>query len=104
MTLLTDAQRRTLHEGAQKAMGKEPADILLAGLPPRGWDDLATKADLRITKAVLRTEIATMRADLTDKIAGLSDKISTQTWVLVGTTLGGLISMAAVCVAAITRS
>jgi len=48
MTALTDAQRRTLHEGAQKAMGKKPADILLASLPPQGWDDLATKADVTL--------------------------------------------------------
>ena len=92
MTALTDAQRRTLHEGAQKAMGKKPADILLASLPPQGWDDLATKADLLVTKADLRIEIA-----------GLSDKISTQTWVLVGTTLGAVVSVAAVCVAMISR-
>ena len=31
---------------ASQAMSKEPADILLASLPPQGWDDLATKTDL----------------------------------------------------------
>jgi hypothetical protein len=96
MTLLTEAQRRTLHEGAQKAMGKEPADILLTSLPPKGWDDLATKADLQLTKADLRTEIAALRADLTDKI-------STSTRIHVGATIGAVVSMAAICVAAITQ-
>jgi hypothetical protein len=81
---------------ASQAMSKEPADILLAGLPPQGWDDLATKADLR-------GEIASLYADLTDQIAGLSDQKTTQTWILVGTTLGAVISLAAVCVAAIAR-
>jgi hypothetical protein len=89
MTLLTDAQRRTLHEGAQKAMGKEPADILLAGLPPQGWDDLATKADLA-------AGLANVRADLTREI-------SASTRIYVGATIGAVVSVAAVCVAAITQ-
>lgn len=89
MSVITDAQRRTLHEGAQKAMGKKPADILLASLPPQGWGDLATKSDLR-------TEIATLRADLTDKIAA-------STWIHVGATIGAVVGIAAICVALIAR-
>lgn len=96
MTALTDAQRRTLHEGAQKAMGKKPADILMASLPPQGWGDLATKAELEVGLAGVRVEIATLRAELTDKI-------STSTRIHVGATIGAVVSMAAVCVAMISR-
>jgi hypothetical protein len=60
-------------------MGKEPADILLASLPPQGWSDLATKTDLR-------AEIATLRADLTKKIA-------THTWIHVLATIGAVVSV-----------
>jgi hypothetical protein len=96
MTVLTDAQRRTLHEGAQKAMGKEPADILLASLPPQGWGDLATKTDLALGLAEVRVEIANVRAELGGKIAN-------STRIHVGATIGALVSVAAICVAMIAR-
>ena len=81
---------------ASQAMGKEPADILLASLPPQGWDDLATKAELEVGLAGVRVEIATLRAELTDKI-------STSKRIHVGATIGAVVSVAAVCLTAIAQ-
>ena len=43
---ITDRQRTELHRAAEEAMGREPADSLMALLPPVGWADVATKHDV----------------------------------------------------------
>jgi len=43
---IDEQARRELHDRLDEALGSTAAGTLMAGLPPRGWADVATKDDL----------------------------------------------------------
>ena len=55
---VSESQRHQLFEWFQEAMGPERAAVMMDLLPPVGWSDLATKADLHALRAELRGDIA----------------------------------------------
>jgi hypothetical protein len=65
--VFTDDDRRTLLEALEAALGDRPAAVLMGHLPPVGWVDLATRADIVATRA----EIAELRGEMKVQYARL---------------------------------
>jgi hypothetical protein len=61
---LDDRARLDLHQRLEEVLGPESAATMMAHLPPSGWGDVATKADLARMASGLR-------ADLEAQIDGL---------------------------------
>ena len=55
---LTNAQRTSMFEALAGVMGQDDAENLMQQLPPGGWDNVATKEDLRAGFAETNAAIA----------------------------------------------
>lgn len=56
--------RDRLYRKLEPLVGAEEADYLMASLPPGGWDEVATKSDLRELRSELRTDLAEIRSEM----------------------------------------
>src|SRR5580693_4123859 len=56
IVVVNDARRRMLYDRLTDAMGSEAADALMDHLPPTGWSELATQAELLRVEAALRSD------------------------------------------------
>ena len=56
---LTHTQRTSMFNTLAEVMGSEDAETLMEHLPPSGWDNVATKDDLRAAFAETNAAIAT---------------------------------------------
>ncbi len=69
---MTEAARQELYEALKEHIGVDPADTLMAAMPPVGWADVATKRDLDVLRNEVRLELEartqSLRADITDKL------------------------------------
>lgn len=61
---VNEFQRHQVFQWFEDAMGPEKAAIMMDLLPPVGWGDVATKADLASLRAELRAEIAGLRGEM----------------------------------------
>lgn len=55
---LTYSQRTSMFNTLTEVMGQDDAEILMEHLPPSGWDNIATKQDLRAGFAETNAAIA----------------------------------------------
>ena len=120
---LTHTQRTSMFNTLTEVMGQDDAETLMQHLPPSGWDNVATKEDLRAgfaeTNAAIATGLAqatTERADIIKTVSeGLAqaateraDIIRRQAWHLyiVVTTVVSTVAVASVSIwiALLTRS
>ena len=62
--MFNDDDRRVLYEDLETNLGSRSAAILMAHLPPVGWAELATRADLDVQMAQFRVEMAELRAEI----------------------------------------
>jgi len=69
-----------MQEALVNTIGPEPADTLMHYLPPVGWADVATKADLNAMETVLRAEIASLGSSVRGEFY---QAMNIQTWRLV---------------------
>ena len=67
--------RRMVHAKLEEALGEEAADAMMELLPPVGWGDLATRADVQHLGIELRGEMAELRGEITRLEARLESKI-----------------------------
>ena len=78
---MTNTQRATLYSTLADTLGQQEAETLMEQLPPSGWDQVATKDDLRVlaasfasalseTNAAMKTGFAESNAAIT---AGLAE-------------------------------
>ena len=70
---ITERERTQLRWEVSRLMNEETADILMRQLPPTGWGDIATKADLGLLGDGVRTEMTNelvkFRADMDQEFA-----------------------------------
>jgi hypothetical protein len=63
--------RDRFYRKIESFLGPEDAEYLMAALPPDGWDEVATKTEVRELGSGLRTEMAELRGELTTEMAEL---------------------------------
>lgn len=99
--MIDERRRHDLFLRLEQVLGTEEASTLMEHLPPVGWSDLATKADLdglrtatkadldelrTATKRDLDVSVELLRFELRTDIAQLEtrilDRMRTQTWTL----------------------
>lgn len=83
---IDEPTRYRLHQRLDEVLGPDEAAALMACLPPLGWGDVATKADLTLLEAKLRAEFR--------------GELSAQTRTLLLGFLGSNITLAALAFAA----
>ena len=67
---MTDTERATLYSALADTIGQQEAETLMEQFPPSGWDQVATKDDLRVLGASFAAALAETNAALT---AGLAE-------------------------------
>ena len=66
---MTNTERAALHSRLTDVMGQEQAETLMEQLPPSGWDNVATKDDLKILGAAFTAALAETNAALKSGLA-----------------------------------
>jgi hypothetical protein len=66
---ITEYERHLINQWLEEVMGPERAAIMMQLLPPLGWGDIATKADLHALRSELRAEMTELRADVREQQA-----------------------------------
>lgn len=61
---ITEEARHLLYQRLESTLGREEATVLMEHLPPVGWADVATKADLEHLRTDLGKDIAAMGKDM----------------------------------------
>lgn len=81
---MDEAARHQLYTQLEQTLGPDATSTMMSLLPPVGWADVATKADLRTLEtslrgemAALRGELSEMRGDVTHEIASLESRLTT---------------------------
>ena len=69
---MTNTQRATLYSTLAEAIGEQEAEILMEQLPPSGWDQVATKDDLRVLAAGMTAGLAEANAAITETNAAIT--------------------------------
>lgn len=72
----TQAQRVSLFNTLAELMGTEDAETLMEQLPPSGWDNVATKDDLKVLTATFTAGMAEMRVEFTNALAGVASELA----------------------------
>ena len=68
---VSERERLALYRKLQAQLGDEGADTLMELLPPAGWNEIATRADVQASATLLRGEMAELRAELRGEMAEL---------------------------------
>ena len=72
---ITDRQRTELHKAAEESMGAQPADTMMALLPPVGWADVAMRHDLEREIGGLRREMVELETRIDLRFDGLEERM-----------------------------
>ena len=59
---MTNTERATLYSALADAIGEQDAETLMEQFPPSGWDQVATKDDLRVLGAGFTAALAETNA------------------------------------------
>lgn len=62
--VVDERSRHGLFLALERVLGGDEAVALMEHLPPSGWEEMATKADLAATATELRTEITAVQSGL----------------------------------------
>ncbi|MYB29346.1 MAG: hypothetical protein F4X38_09430 [Acidimicrobiaceae bacterium] len=75
---VTHAQRTSMYSTLAEVMGQDDAETLMEHLPPSGWDNVATKEDLRAGFAEVNAAMATGFAQATTERAEIKVQMATE--------------------------
>ena len=75
---LTHTKRTAMFNALAQAMGQDEAETLMLHLPPSGWDNVATKEDLRAGFAETNAAIATGLAQAATERAEIRVEVATE--------------------------
>ena len=95
--MFTDDDRRTLYNALEQSLGPAPAAILMAHLPPVGWVELATKADL----AAVRADVVELRGELKAEIADLRSEVHSLLPKLITANIAAMVGFGGLVLAAV---
>lgn len=95
-----DETRRELFDLLETGIGSRGAALLMTYLPPTGWADLASKADVGALRAELKAEMAELRAELKGEIADLRVEYRSQLPKLIAANIASMIGIAGLVLAA----
>ena len=109
---LTHAQRTSMFNTLAQVMGQDEAETLMQHLPPSGWDNVATREDLRAgfaeTKEVVTAglaqaavERAEMKAQATTERAAIIGRQAWHLYIVVSTIVLASVS---IWIALLTRA
>lgn len=68
---VTEFQRHQILQWLEEVMGPERAAVMMELLPPVGWGDIATNADLGELRTEMQSEIRARFADVRGEIQAL---------------------------------
>jgi hypothetical protein len=95
--MVTDEDRRHLHDALEGTLGAVPAATLMALLPPVGWADVATKQDV----AALRSELKGEMAELRGEMAELRSEMASMLPKLIAANIASMIGVAGLVLGAV---
>ena len=72
---MTETQRTTLYDQLTGAIGQEAARTLMEQLPPSGWEQVATKDDLKASEARVCGELKEAEGRLSIQIADSESRL-----------------------------
>ena len=75
---LTHAQRTSMFNTLAEVMGQDDAETLMEHLPPSGWDNVATKEDLRAGFAEINAAMASGFAQAATERAEIKVQVVTE--------------------------
>ncbi len=73
---VSERERLALYRQLQEQLGNESADTLMELLPPAGWNDIATRADVQASATLLRGEMAEVRGEMAELGAQLRTEMA----------------------------
>ena len=72
---INEEERHALHDRLVEVLGRSEASTLMAGIPPLGWGDVATRRDLDLVRVATKTDLAMLEASLRGEMAHLRDEL-----------------------------
>ena len=75
---ITETQRTTLYSQLTDAIGQEAARTLMEQLPPSGWDQVATKDDVKASERLLQRELKASEKMLRGELKETEGRLTAQ--------------------------
>lgn len=100
--MFNDDDRRFLFDTLEASLGSRGASLLMAHLPPVGWGDIATRADLAALGSELRGEMAQVRGEMAELRAELRSEMKAMLPKLIAANIASMIGLSGLLLGAMS--